>query len=87
MSVIIMENVRKIYQLGETKVEALRDSDAETEEGEFLAVMGPSGSEKKNSLMNMIGATTFSFLIGTISGILPARKAAKLPPATALRYE
>ena len=86
MSVIILENVRKIYQLGETKVEALRDSDAETEEGEFFAVMGPSGSEK-NSLMNMIGAKTFSFLIGTISGILPARKAVKLPPATALRYE
>lgn len=33
------------------------------------------------------GALTFSFLIGTFSGILPAIQAAKLRPATALRYE
>lgn len=33
------------------------------------------------------GALTFSFLIGTISGVLPALQAAKLRPADALRYE
>jgi len=33
------------------------------------------------------GALLFSFLIGTLSGILPAMQAAKLKPADALRYE
>jgi len=35
----------------------------------------------------VIGALTFSFLIGSSSGILPALQAAKLKPADALRYE
>ncbi|WEL19970.1 ABC transporter ATP-binding protein [Candidatus Nanohalococcus occultus] len=55
MGIIELENVRKIYQLGETEVEALRGSDVEIEQGEFVAVMGPSGSGK-STLMNMIGA-------------------------------
>lgn len=55
MAVITLKDVRKVYQLGETEVEALRGSDANIEEGEFVAVMGPSGSGK-STLMNMIGA-------------------------------
>lgn len=55
MPLIALENVHKIYNLGETKVEALRGSDVEIEEGEFVAIMGPSGSGK-STLMNMIGA-------------------------------
>jgi len=55
MAAITLENVRKVYQLGETKVEALRGSDVSIEEGEFVAIMGPSGSGK-STLMNMIGA-------------------------------
>jgi len=55
MPVITLENVRKIYQQGETKVEALRGSNVKIEKGEFVAVMGPSGSGK-STLMNMIGA-------------------------------
>lgn len=35
----------------------------------------------------IFGALLFSFLIGTLSGILPAMQAAKLKPADALRYE
>jgi len=35
----------------------------------------------------MLGALAFSFVIGTLSGILPAMQAAKLKPADALRYE
>lgn len=35
----------------------------------------------------ILGALTFSFFIGTLSGILPAMQAAKLKPADALRYE
>jgi putative ABC transport system permease protein len=39
------------------------------------------------SLPLILGALGFSFLIGTLSGILPAMQAAKLKPVDALRYE
>lgn len=52
---ISLENVTKIYEMGEAEVKALRGSSAEISEGEFIAVMGPSGSGK-STLMNMIGA-------------------------------
>lgn len=35
----------------------------------------------------IFGALAFSFIIGTLSGILPAMQAARLKPADALRYE
>jgi len=35
----------------------------------------------------VIGALLFSFGVGAISGLLPARRAALLPPVEALRYE
>lgn len=35
----------------------------------------------------ILGALVFSFGVGAISGLLPARRAASLPPVEALRYE
>ncbi len=35
----------------------------------------------------ILGSLAFSFIIGTLSGILPAMQASKLKPADALRYE
>ncbi|MFB6076214.1 MAG: ABC transporter permease, partial [Candidatus Aenigmatarchaeota archaeon] len=35
----------------------------------------------------ILGALAFSFGIGSLSGVLPARKAAKLKPTDSLRYE
>ncbi len=55
MALISLKEVEKTYQLGETTVEALRGSDVDIEEVEFIAVMGPSGSGK-STMMNMIGA-------------------------------
>lgn len=53
MSVKI-ENVEKIYKLGEISVPALKSINMELEKGEFVAVMGPSGSGK-TTLLNLIG--------------------------------
>ena len=56
---------------------------------EYIAktVLGTNLLQASISLSLIIGALTFSFLIGTLSGILPAMQAARLKPADALRYE
>jgi putative ABC transport system ATP-binding protein len=52
--VIQVEDVHKYYSLGETKVHALRGVDLKIEPGEFVAIMGSSGSGK-STFMNMLG--------------------------------
>jgi len=50
-------------------------------------ILGTNLLQASLSLYLIFGALIFSFLIGTISGILPAYQASKLKPAEALRYE
>ena len=53
-SVITMENVKRIYSVGEEEVQALRGISFDIKQGEFVTIMGPSGSGK-STCMNMIG--------------------------------
>jgi putative ABC transport system ATP-binding protein len=51
---IRVQDVHRIYQLGENRVHALRGINLEIGKGEFVAVMGSSGSGK-STLMNILG--------------------------------
>ena len=52
---IRIEELNKIYKIGNIVVPALNGVDLEIKSGEFVSIMGPSGSGK-STLMNIIGA-------------------------------
>src|SRR5210317_1802866 len=52
--IIKTESLKRFFQVGSEKVEALKGIDLSVEKGEFLSIMGPSGSGK-TTLMNIIG--------------------------------
>jgi putative ABC transport system ATP-binding protein len=52
--VIEIQNVKKIYQMGDVQVPALNGVSLNVEKGEMVAIIGPSGSGK-STLMNIIG--------------------------------
>ena len=52
--IISIENLKKVYDMGEIQVEALKCVSLGIEEKEYVAVMGASGSGK-STLMNILG--------------------------------
>jgi putative ABC transport system ATP-binding protein len=54
-ALISCRGLTKVYRMGDQEVRALDGVDLDIHEGEFVAIMGPSGSGK-SSLMNLIGA-------------------------------
>ncbi|MCF8012439.1 MAG: ABC transporter ATP-binding protein [Clostridiales bacterium] len=53
-TIIQAKNLKKIYQMGEVDVYALRGVDFNIQEGELIVILGPSGSGK-STLLNIIG--------------------------------
>ncbi len=53
-AIIQMSDIRKVYQMGEVEVRALRGVSVEIQEGELMSIMGPSGSGK-STFMNIAG--------------------------------
>jgi putative ABC transport system ATP-binding protein len=54
MSLIGLDDVTKIYLMGDVEVRAMRGVTFRIERGEFVAIMGSSGSGK-STLMNIVG--------------------------------
>ena len=51
---IRLNNIERVFQVGEEEVHALRHIDFSAVEGEYIAIMGPSGSGK-STLLNILG--------------------------------
>ena len=49
-----LENVRKIYQMGEVEIRAVDGIDFEIGKGEFVVIVGPSGAGK-TTVLNILG--------------------------------
>ncbi len=84
-AVVQLQNVHKVYRLGQVEVPALKGIDLQISAGEFAVIAGPSGSGK-TTLLNLIGCVDTASS-GTV--IVDGCDTGKLSEAklTALRLE
>ena len=65
--ILTMSNVCKSYQLGSNELKVLQNIELSIKKGEFVSIMGPSGSGKA-TLLNLIGCldkpTEGTYIIG-----------------------
>ena len=54
-TIVDIQNVSRVYKMGEIEVHALRGVSLEIKRGQAIGIMGPSGSGK-TTLLNLIGA-------------------------------
>ena len=54
MEILKAEHVTKVYGTGENQVKALDDVSFSVHKGEFIAIIGPSGS-RKSTLLHVLG--------------------------------
>jgi putative ABC transport system ATP-binding protein len=54
MALIEVQDIAKVYHLGDIDLEVLKSVSTTIEKGEFVAIMGPSGSGK-STFMNILG--------------------------------
>ena len=54
MEILKVENLTKSYGSGEAKVDALKNVNLSIKKGEFVAIVGPSGSGK-SSFLHLLG--------------------------------
>jgi putative ABC transport system ATP-binding protein len=69
-AIVSVKGLEKIYEMGDVRVHALRGIDVEINEGEFVAIMGSSGSGK-STFMNILGCldtpTNGSYMLDDIN--------------------
>ena len=54
MALIELKNIHKFFTMGEEKIHALNEINVSIEQGEFISIVGTSGSGK-TTMMNLIG--------------------------------
>ena len=74
MEILKCEGVKKVYGSGENQVTALNGIDLSVSRGEFVAIVGASGSERPTEGKVMIDGTDLSRLNQTEAAIFRRRK-------------
>jgi ABC-type lipoprotein export system ATPase subunit len=74
---IKISGVKKIYEVGIQKIEAVAGIDLEIERNEYVAIMGPSGSGK-STLMNLLQNVELPLIYGGFPADERRRRAAEV---------